>query len=299
MDQPVGPSGLRLNLEAALAAINERHGASWQLVHRLAGGHTAAGAHELRDTAGARAVLKMYAWDIRSASLRDTARLIEQAIAAGWRTPGWLAYGELPEGGAYVVRSFVDGQPAAGLSERELDALLDLNRRQSGLWPSTERDWSSYVRRTLFEDGDGFTTRLRTHPDTARLLRRIETATAELRADELPVSDVVHGDFTIENALFHDGVASVVDAEFSGKGTRAYDLATLLVDSALPVHPSDPRIIGRLRDECLELVGVRGLLLCASTRIVGLAAWGFDHWPADLPAFAGRCDGLLDWLGAP
>ncbi len=91
MDQPVEPPGTATHTEAALAAINERHGASWQLVRRLAGGHTAARAHELRDTAGARAVLKVYAWDIRSASLRDTARLIGQAIAAGWRTPGWLA----------------------------------------------------------------------------------------------------------------------------------------------------------------------------------------------------------------
>lgn len=32
--------------DAALATINERHGASWQLVRRLAGGHTVAGAHE-------------------------------------------------------------------------------------------------------------------------------------------------------------------------------------------------------------------------------------------------------------
>lgn len=299
MDPPVRLSGPTPDPQAALATINERHGASWQLVRRLAGGHTAAGAHELRDTAGARAVLKVYPWDIRSASLRDTARLIDQAIAAGWRTPGWLAYGELAEGGAYVVRSFVEGRPATELGERELAALLDLNRRQAGLRPSTEWDWSSYVRRTLFEDGDGFATRMRTHPDTARLLRRIEAATAGLRADELPVSDVVHGDFTIENAVFREGVASVVDAEFSGKGTRAYDLATLLVDSAIQVQPPDARIIGRLRDECLGLVGSRGLLLCASTRLVGLAAWGFDHWPADLPAFAGRCDGLLDSLGAP
>lgn len=156
-------------------------------MRRLAGGHTAAGAHELRDTAGARAVLKVYPWDVRSAPLRDTARLIDQAIAAGWRTPGWLASGELPEGGAYVVRSFVEGRPAADLGEREL----------------------------------------------------------------------------------------------------------------VQVHPPDARIIERLRDECLGLVGARGLLLCASTRIVGLAAWGFDHWPADLPAFARRCDGLLDSLVAP
>lgn len=299
MDQPVEPSGTAPHAEAVLVAINERHGATWQLVRRLAGGHTAAGAHELRNTAGARAVLKVYAWDIRPASLRDTARLIEQAIAAGWRTPGWLAYGELPEGGAYVVRSFVDGQPAAELGERELAALLDLNRRQAGLRPNTERDWSSYVRRTLFEDGQGLATRMRTHPDTARLLQRIEAATAGLRGVDLPTTDVVHGDFTIENALFSDGLAFVVDAEFAGSGTRAYDLATLLVDSALPVHPSDDQFVERLRTECLDLVGQSGLLLCVSTRIVGLAAWGFDHWPADLPAFAGRCDGLLDSLGAP
>jgi hypothetical protein len=198
----------------------------------------------------------------------------------------------------YIVRSFVDGHPAAELGEREVTALLDLNRRQAGLQPTTERDWSSYVHRVVFDDGEGFAPLARTHPDTARLMRRIGSATAGLRAEALPTTDVVHGDFTIENALFRDGVAHVIDAEFAGSGTRAYDLATLLVDSALPVNPSDPRILERLRDECLDLVGPHGLLLCASARIVGLAAWGFDHWPADLQSFAGRCDRLLDSLGA-
>ncbi len=260
-----------LEPEAALAAINGRHGMAWQLVGRLAGGHTAGGAYELHDAAGARAVLKVYAWDIRNEHLHETARLIEQAIAAGWRTPGWLAHGEFPAGGVYVVRSFVDGEPATELGERELAALFDLNRRQAGLRPETERDWSSYVRRTLFEDGDGFAPRMRTHPDTARLLRRIESATAALRSDELPTGDVVHGDFTIENALFREGVAYVVDAEFSGKGTRAYDLATLLVDSALSVHPADARIIG-----VCETSALGSSVLAASCSAPQRGSWA---WP--------------------
>jgi len=288
-----------LDADEVVGLINARHATAWRPASRLAGGHSVGGAHELRDAAGRRAVLKWYDWDLGSERLRETRRLIERAVTAGWRSPLWLAYGRLPQGGSYVVREFVEAEPAAQLGGREIAALIDANRRQAGLVPVTERDWSYHVRSTLYADGGGCAPRMRTHPDTARLLRRIEAATAELRTTVLPTDDLVHGDFTLDNALFRDGSAYLIDAEFAGKGTRAYDLATLLVETRVDDPHRDARTVRRLRDECVGLVGSPGLLLCASTRIVLLAAWGFDHWPADLATFAAQCEELLDSLGEP
>src|SRR2546422_8127500 len=92
-----------------LAKINTEHSMRWTLVGKLAGGYQQ-GAYELTDGAGARAVLKWHTGHLPAKQLRETARAIEDARARGWPSSKWLAYGRLPNDGAYIVEEFVAGE---------------------------------------------------------------------------------------------------------------------------------------------------------------------------------------------
>jgi hypothetical protein len=86
-----------------LAQANDRHGMSWGLVGKLAGGYQQ-GAYELAGLNGMRAVLKWHPAHLPAKQLTATARV------RGWPTPKWIASGSLPDDGAYIVEEFVEGE---------------------------------------------------------------------------------------------------------------------------------------------------------------------------------------------
>lgn len=281
------------DLTEAIEVINRRHGTAWQVVTKLPGGYSA-GAHMLRALDGHKAVLKLHPHGVTPERLAMTARAIDRAATIGWKTPRWLASDLLPGGGFYVVQEFVDGSRAEGLTDDVLERLLVMNRKQADLRPETDRDWSAYVHDVVFRGGSGYARRMRERADTGALLDRLEGMTAGAENLSLPTTDLVHGDFTLDNAVFHGGEAYLVDADFVGKGSRAIDLAILLVQAGTGrIGASDPQI-ARLRDECARLVDRQGLLVCTAARIMGLIDFGLDHWAPDLPSFVARCRAFLD-----
>lgn len=272
--------------------INARHGTSWSEVRRVPGG-SQQGAHELRDVDGTRAVLKWHTGNILPARLAQTARIVEEARLRGWPTSRWVAFGALPAESAYIIEEFIDGVTPTLIDTPLLDQLLAANRVQAGLQPRTDQDWSAYIHQVVFDqDPNGDLARLRSRPDTTRFAARLEELTAPARALELPSSDLVHGDFTPRNMLVRDGVPYLIDAAHAGKGTRAYDLAVLLIDSQWSDPSGDAQ--QRVLDEALALVGTHGLRLCLAARMIVLMEWGGRHWPADVPRAVERCDALLD-----
>jgi hypothetical protein len=84
------------------------------------------------------------------------------------------------------------------------------------------------------------------------------------------VTDLVHGDFVLGNMLVRDGVPYVVDTAHAGKGTRAYDLATLLMETTVGGDYTPPSLPDqrRLERECIALVGRDGFLVCVACRIM-------------------------------
>ena len=179
------------------------------------------------------------------------------------------------------------------INEPLLDRLLAANRLQGGLRPETDGDWSAYTRRVVFDpDPNGDLARLRARPDTTVFAARLVEITDAARGIALPTDDLVHGDLTSGNVVVRDGMPFLVDAAHAGKGTRAYDLAVLLVDGQW----SDPsgRARRRLTDEALSLVGINGLRLCLAARMIVLLEWGGRHWPADVPRAVSRCRSLLE-----
>jgi hypothetical protein len=284
-------------VHGVLALANGRHGMSWGLVGKLAGGYQQ-GAYELAGPAGTRAVLKWHPSHLPAKQLTATARMIEDARVRGWPTPKWIAYGPLPADGAYIIEAFVEGERPTRLEGPVLDHLLEVIELQAHARPDTEQDWSAYIQRVVFEGEADLTARMHANPATATLQRRLERMTADARELRLPATDFVHGDFVLGNMLVRDDVPYVVDTAYAGKGTRAYDLATLLMETTVGGDYTPPSLPDqrRLERECVRLVGRQGFLVCVACRIMGLLVFGWVHWDDQVPGAVAKCNAFLDSL---
>lgn len=282
------------DISDVIRLINERHATSWSLVGRLPGGYLQ-GAYELRGPHGERAVLKWHPRDLPAAQLEAAARAVDGARTRGWPTPRWLAYGPLGQGAAYIVEEFVAGVVPTQLSGDGLEQLLHANRLQADAHPQTEQDWSSYIHGVVFDGAADLTARMRARPVTAALLRRLERLTADARSVRLPVTDMVHGDFVLRNMFVADGSLRIIDTAHVGKGTRAYDLASLLLETTVGGGWADPAIEPkRLEDECLSIAGPAGLHVCLAARMLYLLVFG-ESWRDDDPSsLVARCGSFLD-----
>ena len=270
--------------------INQRHGTSWSLVRRLPGGYLQ-GAYEIRGPGGERGVLKWHPTDLPAPQLLAAARSVDRLHASGWPTARWLAYGTLPEGDAYIVEEFVDGVVPTRLAANGLEDLLAANRLQADMHPDTQQDWSSYIHRVVFDGEAGLVARMRARPVTARLLTRLEHLIEDARSLSLPTTDLVHGDFVLRNMLVADGSLRVIDTAHVGKGTRAYDLACLLLETTIEDGWADPAVDPRrVESECLSIIGGAGLRVCLVGRMLHYLVFG-DSWqdydPSDLVAKCG------------
>jgi len=270
---------------------------SWRLIEKLTGGYQQ-GAYELRSSDGTRAALKWHDAHLPAQQLAETALVIEDARLRGWPTPRWLAYGSLANDGAYIIEEFIDGERSTRLDGIVLERLLDAIRLQADTRPETGQDWSAYIHRVVFEGGADLATRMRTHPATAKLQRRLERMTADGHDLVLPTNDLVHGDFVLNNIIVRDDQPYLLDTTHAGRGTRAYDLATLLMETTvggdyIPPSWADQR---RIEREAVALVGRLGFLVCVTCRIMHLLVFGGVHWDEQVPRAVAKCDAFLDSL---
>lgn len=286
-----------VEVSSLLVSVNGRHGTAWALVGKLPGGYLQ-GAYELRGATGQRAVLKWHLRHLPAERLAATARAIEYARSRGWPTPAWLTYGAFPDHGAYIVEQFIEGRSPTSLEPTMLEQLLEANRLQADIRPETPQDWSGYIHRVVFENGDGLAARMRGRPETAALLRRLEHLTSGFRGLRLPTADLVHGDFVLNNMIVRDDRVYLVDAAQAGKGTRAYDLATLLMETTVGGDYTTPALSDRrrLEQECVAIVGRPGLLICIACRMILLLVFGGDHWGDHIPPMVAGCETFLDGL---
>jgi len=257
--------------------INERHGRNWSLVGRLPGGYLE-GAYEIRGTDGERGVLKWHPHGLTMPQLVGAASAIEELRARGWPTSRWLAHGALPGGEVYIVEEFIEGVVPTRLTADGLAQLLGANRLQAGMRAETEQDWSNYIHSVVFDGAADLIARMRARRVTAQLMARLELLTADARSLRLPTTDLVHGDFVLRNMLVTDGSLRIIDTAHVGKGTRAYDLACLLLETTVEdgwAHPTtDPRLV---EDECLSIVGPAELRVCLVGRMLHFLVFG-DEW---------------------
>ena len=285
------------SVDDVLAIAGHRHGIPWKLVGPIVGG-SQQGAYEIVGEMGRRAVLKWHRAHLPARQLRDTAVALEAARARGWPTSRWLSYGPLPGDGAYIIEEFIDGSRPTTVEGTLLDQLLDAVRLQAGARPETVQDWSAYIYRVVFEGEAGLAARMRDRPETAALLARLEEMVADGRGLALPSEDLVHGDFVLNNMIVSDGRPYLVDAAHAGKGTRAYDVATLLMETCVGGDYTMPSLNDqrRLEREGIAIAGRPAFLVCVAGRIIHLLVFGGDHWSDEVARATARCHSFLEGL---
>ncbi|MEY2425871.1 MAG: hypothetical protein QOI61_1443 [Actinomycetota bacterium] len=268
-------------------ALNHEFGQRYVLVGKLDGGYQQ-GAYELLRPDGYRAVLKLWHAPRPPDHALAAARLVESARAAGWRTPAWLHTGTTAAGRPYEVQEFVVGEHRTRLDRDSLDRLLELNAKQADLHPATTQDWSAYAWDVVFNDRDGMLTELGAcSAEGRRLADTMRAACSSARDLVSPTSDVVSGVFSLENILFDKaGDPVVIDVEAIGKGTRAFDLAVLYSRPGAYAH--DPGLERGLRDAADAVAGPEAFNVCLAAEIIGVAYFGLQQWPHNVPAFCER-----------
>ncbi len=283
------------DVAAVLAQVNQHHATRWSLVQKLPGGYLR-GAYELRGADGTRAVLKWYPRDLSPRQLSDAGAAIERIRLRGWPTSRWLAFGSLANEGTYVIEEFIAGDVPRTLGASGLDQLMRANALQAGVRPTTDQDWSTYIYSVVFEGKADLAAQMRDRRPTANLLRRLERFTAEAKGAPLPNDDLVHGDFVLRNMIQRDRDLYLVDAAHAGKGTRFYDLASLLLETTVERMWADGSLGPRLREECVAMAGPATLTVCVAGRMLHLLAFGEPWSDSELIPLVAACDRFVDDL---
>jgi hypothetical protein len=284
------------DLESVLHDVNDATGARWQLERPLAGG-LQSGAWEVVG-GNCRAVLKWSPWTWWAPRVLNAAEVVAFARQKGYPTPAWLAWGTTPDGFPYVVYEYIDGSPSPVLGQAQARAYIDLVQRQLEMRPPTAVDWSAYITRSLLQDGQG---------DQARLVRlggaaeQVVVAVQEVVAGlsqnfALPISDLVHGDLSLGNLIFRDGVfRGVVDIAAVGSGTAAHDLMAGLRTAYLWPGETEDGVAAVLEQAALEMFDPNAIVICVASQIIEILNFVLRLWPERVEPVAGRA---LAWIAA-
>jgi aminoglycoside phosphotransferase (APT) family kinase protein len=273
-----------VDLSDLVRHINQHHQTSFALTGRLGGG--AHGTYGLLHADGTRAVLKPAPQPQRDDQLARTVRVVDALRRAGYPAPAYLHVGRAPDGTAYYVQQFLEGEPVADVTAGLLDQILALNALQANRDArriAGDQDWSRHVHCVVFEDESHWAPAMRAHsPDTAALLEALQALTRSLAGFTLPAGDIVHSDFGPGNVLAHAGrVTGVIDLEAAGCGSRAIDLAVLLRwgwEGAAPAERA------RLAERITSIAGPQGAAICLAYQVIDIVAFSIEHHaPAATP----------------
>ena len=276
--------GQRVDLTALVRHINHHHHTSFTLTGRLGGGTH--GTYGLLHAGGTRAVLKPAPRPQRDEQLTRTVRVVDALRRVGYPAPEYLHVGRAPDGTAYYVQQFLDGEPVADVTAGLLEQILALNALQANRDArriAGDQDWSRHIHCVVFEDQPHWAPAMRAHSaDTAALLEALQPLTRSLAGVALPSDDLVHSDFGPDNVLAHAGrVTGIIDLEAAGCGSRAIDLAVLLRwgwEGAAPPERT------RLAERITSIAGPQGAALCLAYQVIDVVAFSIEHHdPAATP----------------
>ena len=266
-----------MDLTDLVRHINHHHHTSFTLISLLAGGSH--GTYGLLHAGETRAVLKPAPQPQRDEQLARTVRVVDALRSVGYPAPEYLHVGRAPDGTAYYVQQFLEGEPVADVTAGLLDQILALNALQANRDArriAGDQDWSRHVHCVVFEDESHWAPAMRAHPaGTAALLEALQALTRSLAGVALPSDDVVHSDFGPGNVLAHAGrVTGIVDLEAAGCGSRAIDLAVLLRwgwEGAAPAERT------RLAERITSIAGPQGAALCLAYQVIDIVAFSIEH----------------------
>lgn len=288
-----------MDIADLLAHLNSHHDTAYSLSGKCVGGTR--GAYELRDSRGRQAVLKFGPDRHWLDRLRQAEEVAAPLRAVGYPTPRNLALGASPDGWWYQVQEFVVGAPmSAPLSPANLNHLLTLNDLQAARSLLSGRgwaNWSRYAREVVFAGASGWTESLRTFsPATRGLLDALLERAQPFAVAPLSTADIVHGDFLPENVLVHDGrVAAVIDFAGAGCGTRAIDLARLLVWWHADMATAQRH---RLCERLASIATPAEHAICVAFGVIDVLAFVIERYPSSVEAFVERGFRILEEVRA-
>jgi len=243
------------------------------------------GVYGLVDLHGTRAVLKLGTQPQRDDQLARTARIVDALRSVGYPAPAYPHVGRAPDGAAYYVQQFLEGEAVVDVTAGLLDQILAFNALQANRAArllAPDQDWSRHVHQVVFGDEPRWAPKLRAHSaETAALLETLQALTRPLAGVSLPSEDIVHSDFGPGNVLAHRGfVTGIIDLEAAGCGSRAIDLAILLRwgwEGAAPPERT------KLAERITSIAGPHGAALCLAYQVIHIASFVIDHYPATAP----------------
>jgi hypothetical protein len=248
-----------MNQSSAILELNATHGTTFRSAGRYAGGEV--GAERLLDDEGNAYVLKH-----QPAGLAP--ETTEALRAVGYPAPRYLVVAE-----TYCVQEELPGIPLGGWDVPITEPLLALNELQQGRAVDDDRSWPATIVESVTEGFEEFMVleTLRQHsPEGRELLTRCQAA-ADRYANTLKTAeDVVHLDFTPDNALAVDGeVTGVIDWGGTRSGDRAFDLVTWLFYAR---ESGDD-----LRKLIIERIGEQGMAVYLAHMAIRQADWSIRH----------------------
>lgn len=262
-----GPSGSLAPED--LTAVREQTSTQWTVMGRIPG-LFAAGIHLLHHRGGW-AVLKLCSgpgWTEQLERLQPTVAALRRN---GYPTPEVLGTGALDGDRSYLLTEWIPHGSRSEPNRQRVEALLDAALVHAEVRPPAGRDWSAMVTSFL----NGGVRDLAFHPSIAPLAER----TLDLLPAPVPAlagGHFVHGDFSVENALFRgDVLHAVTDLDGFGTGTPAIDL------TALAAH-LDPDLQRLVIERGVELAGADAVAACLCHRVLAGLAWATEH-PQLLP----------------
>lgn len=274
---------------SALLALDLRsHGA-------LIGGEQN-GAHLLRTAQGRWLVLKVQPEPSKAERVLRAAPAVAHAAAGGWPVARWLWVGRLANGAAYVIQEHLNGQPLTRLDRQTTQAILTANQQQGGLAWTDAVDDSAQLQAVVDGDCSWKTAVARHTAAGADLIAHGDHVVARAGAPEIPVDDVVHGDYSTSNMLLTDhGTVSFVDCETISKGSRVRDLADLHRQGFVHPGASHPAM-DLLQAQACAVAGPQVFATCTVAVSYKNLAWWVDN--RSLTEFDAACSRLQDLFRA-
>lgn len=282
---------------SVVAEINSLLGIGLRLLHRLSGGEQD-GAQLVTDDDDRLLVLKLQPEPWKAKRLLQAGPVVASAVDRGWPVARWVHTGSLASGAAFVIQEYVDGRPITHLDAEVMQAILAGNALQSGLACDDAVDDSEQLEAVLNGNCRWKATVADHTSAGAELVRHGDELVARAGSTPLPVSDVVHGDYSSTNILLtDDGTVRFIDCETIGRGTRVRDLADLYRQNF--VYPgSSAAALQLLRTEACAIAGPQVFAKCAvAVSYNNLAWWVENKTSAEFDDACHRLHQLFDDLG--
>lgn len=249
-------------------------GRELHMLRSLKGGEQG-GADLVADAADRLFVLKRQPDPSRADRVLSAFPVVQYATGGGWSAARWLSSGRLAYGTAFVLQEYVSGEPVMRLDVRTMAAILAANDSQAELaHPEAFNDSAQLA--AVSTDHPWRTAVAQRSTVGAALVRHGDALTAIAGRPELPIADVVHGDFGTTNMLVTDHGVVLVDCETVGRGTRVRDLADLYRECFIyPGAPADAMDL--LRAHATELAGPHVFTACVVGVTYNNLAWWAEN----------------------